>query len=107
MRASEGEKDPEAGFVLRGVAAMFFEFRMISVEEDFARLRRDFALAIGECYDFVQNGDIYQRISGLASRSIDLAECSPSSVRGGAAGSCPASSMDFVGDTCGRIDECS
>lgn len=47
MRASEGEKDAETGFILGGIAATLLEYRMIGIEENFARVGREIALTIG------------------------------------------------------------
>ena len=107
MGPSKGEKNPEAGFVLRSIEAILLECCMVSIEEYFARVRRDFGPAIGKFHDFVQKGDIYRSINELATGRDILIEGSPCSVRGGAGSSCPASSIDLVGDACGRIGYCS
>ena len=57
--------------------------------------------------DFVQKGHIYRSISELAYGGNIQLEGSPCSVRGGAGNSCPVSSIDLVGDACGRIGYCS
>lgn len=62
------------------------------------------AVAFRKFHDLIQKGNVWQNVSGLIQSNEGDVEFSPSSVRGGAGSSCPVSSMDFVGDACGRID---